>query len=263
MLERGEPLDGLLQEMSGRPEASGIRAKGAGPGFRVYERVPFLPRARLVAHAHRVEGPQAALDRLFGPDFDPAGELVLESPGAGAGAHPAAGDVMVAEAGPGSELASARIVVDEPERVEVEVETPRAAYLLLSDAWAPGWSARVDGAPAAILRAEPSLSRRGRRCGTEPGGLRLRAHELSPGGWHQRRLPSLARLLRPHDDAPLGGPPIRIRMNRPARIGCLFSDQNPPADGTVGRASLGSSRDDTTHGIDLTRSELYRNGFPH
>ena len=40
-----------------------------------------------------------------------------------------------------------------PERVTVEVETGAPGYLVLGDAWYPGWRATVDGAPAPIERA--------------------------------------------------------------------------------------------------------------
>jgi uncharacterized membrane protein YfhO len=42
----------------------------------------------------------------------------------------------------------------ENERVEIEVEAPREGWLVLLDRWAPGWSARIDGQPARILRAD-------------------------------------------------------------------------------------------------------------
>jgi hypothetical protein len=48
---------------------------------------------------------------------------------------------------------AARLVVDEGERVVVEATSDRAALLILADQVAPGWTATVDGAPAAILPA--------------------------------------------------------------------------------------------------------------
>jgi uncharacterized membrane protein YfhO len=44
-------------------------------------------------------------------------------------------------------------LADEPERVVLRVEARRPGLLLLSDTYAAGWSCRVDGAPAHILRA--------------------------------------------------------------------------------------------------------------
>jgi hypothetical protein len=49
---------------------------------------------------------------------------------------------------------SARIARDDPERVEVETESAGPAYLFLADAYDPGWTATVDGAPTAIRPAQ-------------------------------------------------------------------------------------------------------------
>lgn len=48
---------------------------------------------------------------------------------------------------------TARITVDEPERVEIEVAADGRAALYLADGFASGWSATVDGAAARILPA--------------------------------------------------------------------------------------------------------------
>jgi hypothetical protein len=45
----------------------------------------------------------------------------------------------------------ARIRHFEPERIELEVESPTAALLVLAEAWYPGWTARVNGQPAPCL----------------------------------------------------------------------------------------------------------------
>jgi hypothetical protein len=41
-----------------------------------------------------------------------------------------------------------------PERVELQCPTSAGGYAVLLDAWAPGWSATLDGAPAEIERAD-------------------------------------------------------------------------------------------------------------
>lgn len=49
---------------------------------------------------------------------------------------------------------SARILDDKPERVAIEADLDQPGYLVLSDAWYPGWQAEVNGEPAAICRAD-------------------------------------------------------------------------------------------------------------
>lgn len=48
---------------------------------------------------------------------------------------------------------STRILSYEPERIEIEAASGANAYLILSDAWYPGWTAQVDGEPEEVLRA--------------------------------------------------------------------------------------------------------------
>lgn len=49
---------------------------------------------------------------------------------------------------------SARVVTYEPERVVVETRLDSEGYLILTDAWDPGWLVLVDGAPAPLARAD-------------------------------------------------------------------------------------------------------------
>ena len=48
----------------------------------------------------------------------------------------------------------ARLVVDEPEWVAVDVTVASGALLVLSDTYFPGWTASVDGRPVPVLRAD-------------------------------------------------------------------------------------------------------------
>jgi hypothetical protein len=52
---------------------------------------------------------------------------------------------------------SVEVLRYEPEGVTLEVIAPRRSIVLLSDAWYPGWTARLDGSPAPILRADWAL----------------------------------------------------------------------------------------------------------
>lgn len=53
---------------------------------------------------------------------------------------------------PGPE--TVHIVSYKPEAVEIEVKLAATGYLVLTDAWYPGWEATVDGEPVAVQRAD-------------------------------------------------------------------------------------------------------------
>ena len=61
------------------------------------------------------------------------------------------GGRMVASAWPGETV---RVTSYTAERVELEVVAEAAGYLVLTDAWYPGWQASVDGEPVPVHRAD-------------------------------------------------------------------------------------------------------------
>jgi len=127
---------------------------------KIYENLDALPRAFIVHRAVMADGDEAALALMQDEVFDPAVEVVLAvSPGlkpssvraqpASAGLDCSARRFSVGRPGP----ETATIVSYTPEAVEIEVELAAPGYLVLTDAWYPGWRATVDGKPVPIQRA--------------------------------------------------------------------------------------------------------------
>ena len=65
----------------------------------------------------------------------------------------------------GGSTATVAIAHDTPERIVIEASTDHAGYLVVTDTWFPGWSARVNGRPATIERANHAF----RSVKLEPG----------------------------------------------------------------------------------------------
>ena len=104
-------------------------------------RNPGLPRARLMGRPYYAADEPSAiqgLDLLAGAIRD---RVVVEDPDRPLplGTPPPSGE--------------AKIVVDDPEHVEVQTSADGPCYLTLSDAFDPGWTAAVDGRPAPIRPA--------------------------------------------------------------------------------------------------------------
>jgi len=112
----------------------------AGMESRVERRDGALPRAYLVSR-YEVCSPADALQRFVAADFDyEHGVLLEEEPG-----------LVMDDAGAPRELAE--IVSYTPERAVIRTQAPGPRLLVLSDTHFPGWTARVDGVEAKILRA--------------------------------------------------------------------------------------------------------------
>jgi hypothetical protein len=110
---------------------------------KIYENLDALPRAFLVPHARVAIDDAAAIAAMKDKAFDPAQTVVLNK------AFAQANQDAVQ-----SETHTANILSYEPERVVVETNGDHDGWLVLTDAWYPGWRARVDGAPVEIERAD-------------------------------------------------------------------------------------------------------------
>ncbi len=119
--------------------ATGLIARpAADPRFLLLENPGALPRAFVTYRLRPSPGTRALLRRMARPDFAPYALSYVE------GALPP----TAARAPAGH---PARIVRDEPSRVEIEAELQADGLVVLADSFARGWSARVDGEPAPIL----------------------------------------------------------------------------------------------------------------
>jgi len=119
---------------------------------KIYENLDRLGRAFLVAEA-TVAGDEEALRLMQDAAFDPATEVILakdsHSPTQGQSDK---GNSSRSTAHSGARRAT--VLSYQPERVEIEVESERPGYLVLTDAWYPGWLATVDGESVPVRRAD-------------------------------------------------------------------------------------------------------------
>ncbi|MFQ5885757.1 MAG: YfhO family protein, partial [Anaerolineae bacterium] len=105
---------------------------------KIYENMENLPRAFVV---HRARISENALEAMKEEAFDPGREVILSQ---GPGGH--------LEEGKAQDRVS--MVSYQPERVEVQAHLGAPGYLVLTDAYYPGWKALVDGRTAKIERAD-------------------------------------------------------------------------------------------------------------
>jgi hypothetical protein len=108
----------------------------------VYQNDTAQPRAFFVGREHGEPAPPNCLKRLRVGDFDSAKQVLLDPAPFGSA------DVT------GSSAASVRITADAPAQVEVEVSSSASGYVVVTDAFYPGWVATVDGDAAPVLRAD-------------------------------------------------------------------------------------------------------------
>lgn len=116
-----------------------VPAPGA---VRVFRNRDALPRAYVVRNAVAAASPEAALALAASAEFDVRAAAAVEAP---------PDEIFPPEEA--APLAAAPIVARSSSRVTVAVEGLGKGYLVLLDAFYPGWVARVDGVEAPIRRA--------------------------------------------------------------------------------------------------------------
>jgi O-antigen/teichoic acid export membrane protein len=119
-----------------------------GGAVQVYENQRVLPRAFLVTEALGAEDAAEALRLLARPEFDPRSQVVLEG-----STLPPGPAMLRPDSREAANLPWTAISMYEPNRVAVEVIASGPSYLVLSDMFFQGWSARVDGIEQPLLRA--------------------------------------------------------------------------------------------------------------
>jgi len=125
----------------------------------LYRNEDRIGEAWVSYRAQPVTSAEQALEHLLEPDFDPRSVVIVETPLANRYRSRAL-----------LPPTPAQVRRPSPTQVDVEVETSRAGILVLSDAWYPGWEARIDDQPAEILRVDYVL----RGLELAPGRHRIR-----------------------------------------------------------------------------------------
>jgi hypothetical protein len=118
-----------------------LEAQVASPfpeAIRVWRVPDALPRSWVVG-ASQVAADRRAFAVLSSPGFEPAHEVLLAE-------GPARGPVL-------DFVGSSRVLRRAPDRVVLEVEASAPGFVVLADAFDPGWRATVDGRAASIRRA--------------------------------------------------------------------------------------------------------------
>lgn len=141
------------------------RARWPVLGALLAEATATPPRVYL-ATAARVADDDRAAQLLAAPDFQP-GRAVVLAPDAAAHDASAAGDCTLAD--------------DHIERLSLRCHTSAASYAVVADAFFPGWSATVDGAPAPVLRANLAMRAVPLPSGDHGVELRYRPAHLGAG----------------------------------------------------------------------------------
>jgi hypothetical protein len=127
-----------------------------------------LPRAYAVGRAIVARGDADALRVLLDPAFDPTAAVVLaEAPEAPTDGPAPRATVRVDHIG--------------ADRVRLDADLDAPGYVVLADAWAPGWTARVGGRDAPVLRANVGLRAVPVPAGRHTVELRYRAPGLAAG----------------------------------------------------------------------------------
>jgi hypothetical protein len=145
---------------------------GWGPPVRVgsaliHHNPHVLPRARLVTRPVYVASEAEAVKALISLGTKMRDHVIIEDP------------TRPLKAETGAPAGIAKILRDEPERVEISTDSQSDAYLVLSDLYDPGWRATLDGKLVPIRHAQVAF-----RGVYVPRGEHVVVFHYRPAGFH-------------------------------------------------------------------------------
>lgn len=147
------------------PPGEHVLAREERFGFSVVETPGARPRAFVVPCARRVERGGGAERALLDPAFDPAREVLLE-------------EVDVPSCiGPVEASSQVRVTRPRNDALSIEVASASGGWLVLNEAWFPGWTATVDGVARPVHVANVAM----RAVAVEPGSHVVQFSYATPG----------------------------------------------------------------------------------
>jgi hypothetical protein len=154
------------------------------PALQIFRNANALPRAFLVHEAAVEPNPERIVLALRRFDVDPRHTVLLQS-----GTPVPSKDPGTAEAGQASGE-SVRATRYTPNAVDIDVQAKSPGWLVLTEAWYPGWEATVDGRSVPVLAADHAY-----RAVSVPVGTHRVSMEFRPASWVWGGLISLASLV--------------------------------------------------------------------
>jgi hypothetical protein len=178
VVTKGDPLDRFMEGGGSRRGAPEFQLAYDGP-TRVYERSGALPRAYLVPGG-RFMGDAEMLRTLDDPGFDPRSEVLLEGSAAANKPRPQTP----------RNVGMVRSAAYSPERIVLSLDVRAPGYLVLTDAFYPGWRAVAGGREVPVHRANYLF----RAVAVAPGTSEV-VFEYRPGSFRLGALISATALL--------------------------------------------------------------------
>ncbi|MFZ5874879.1 MAG: YfhO family protein [Nitrospirota bacterium] len=115
----------------------------------IYQTKHYFPKAFPVFRYERVATSSQAITAMMQPNFDPARTVLVEVPLVGL-------DEQTENSIPGY---LTPLVISRPNTDEIVIEAalPKPALVVVSEQFFPGWNARVDGVPTALVKVNAAL----------------------------------------------------------------------------------------------------------
>ncbi len=169
------PREGMLRALAVRwfegkdlqaQDSTRVEAVDRAPsGMTVYRLRHPLPRAYTVTEVIALRQDLDVMRCLYDAGFAPE-RVAYTTEARAAGRYP------------GSSGATLGWRRDDPDRLELDVAAPMMAFVVVADAWMPGWSVTVDGTGAPLFRVDHLL-----RGVAVPGGSHRVVMRYEPPGW--------------------------------------------------------------------------------